>query len=68
MQNSSCCSDQSISQGNNKVKDAVCGMEIQPTETTPQFAHKGNIYYFCNDSCKEKFVANPQQYIYSLAN
>ena len=36
MQKSSCCSDHE----NSPVKDVVCGMEIEPTENTPQIPHK----------------------------
>ena len=59
MQKSSCCSDHE----NSPIKDIVCGMEIEPTENTPQVAHKGKIYYFCNEECKNKFIANPQKYV-----
>jgi Cu+-exporting ATPase len=38
-------------------------MEIEPTENTPQVAHKGKIYYFCNEECKNKFIADPQKYV-----
>ena len=38
-------------------------MKIEPTENTPQAAYKGKIYYFCNEECKNKFIADPQEYV-----
>ncbi len=45
------------------VIDMVCGMELDPTETKIQVEHKGETYYFCNMSCKNHFVNNPEKYI-----
>ena len=44
------------------VKDVVCGMDVKPTETTLQFAHKGIVYYFCSNACKDSFVNDPEKY------
>jgi len=59
MKESSCCSNDNTS----TVKDAVCGMELEPIETTLQVAHKGTIYYFCSTACKDQFVTDPQKYV-----
>ncbi len=58
MEHSSCCGNKSTCPST--VKDLVCGMEIEPTENTLQFAHKGKIYYFCSVACKDQFVADPE--------
>ncbi len=44
------------------VKDVVCGMDIT-TETEYQKAYADETYYFCSQSCEDKFHADPKQYI-----
>jgi P-type Cu+ transporter len=44
------------------TKDPVCGMNIDVNQAKGQSNHNGQTYYFCSDSCKQKFDANPQQY------
>jgi len=47
-----------------KVKDLVCGMEIDPdSPTTLKVERDGQTYYFCMAACKNKFLANPAKYI-----
>ncbi len=47
-----------------KVKDLVCGMEIDPGgPNTLKVERGGKTYYFCSASCKAKFLANPEKYI-----
>lgn len=49
-----------------KVKDPVCGMMVDPHSTKGGQAHyHGNHFYFCSMKCKEKFLANPEQYLRS---
>ncbi len=44
------------------LKDPVCGMNVQ--EDSPhQFTYQGQTYYFCANSCLEKFRANPESYL-----
>ena len=45
-----------------KVKDPVCGMEINPAQAAGQREFGGATYYFCSDSCQQKFDADPAQY------
>jgi Cu+-exporting ATPase len=45
-----------------KVKDPVCGMEIDPEEAVAQEEHDGTTFYFCSESCHEKFLADPHRY------
>jgi YHS domain-containing protein len=44
-------------------KDVVCGMQVDPAKAAGSSQHEGKTYYFCAKSCKEKFDANPKQYI-----
>ena len=45
------------------VVDPVCGMTISPADSVGEIEHAGHTYYFCNDSCLERFKANPQQFV-----
>jgi Cu+-exporting ATPase len=51
----------SVSAGS-KVKDPVCGMDVDPASATYKFDHAGRTYYFCSAHCREKFQANPSLY------
>jgi len=45
------------------VKDLVCGMDVDPkSPDTKKTEYKGETYYFCCDSCKKSFDANPEKY------
>ena len=45
-----------------KVKDVVCGMEIDPKGAAAQMEYQGKTYYFCSSDCHDKFMAEPQKY------
>jgi membrane fusion protein, copper/silver efflux system len=48
------------------TKDPVCGMNVDPTKASDaglKLEHAGNTYFFCSKNCKEKFAANPGQYL-----
>jgi len=45
------------------VKDPVCGMTVDPATARASLTHSGSTYYFCCPGCREKFQANPQQYM-----
>ncbi|HLF25575.1 MAG TPA: YHS domain-containing protein [Anaerolineae bacterium] len=44
------------------VKDPVCGMEIEPKEAFATREHDGQAFYFCSQSCVDKFDADPHKY------
>ncbi len=46
-----------------RVKDLVCGMEIDKESAPASCEHEGKTYYFCCSSCKEKFMENPEKYL-----
>ena len=46
-----------------EVLDPVCGMTISPDDAVGQVDHKGTTYYFCSESCLERFRANPDAFI-----
>ena len=46
------------------VRDPVCGMDVTPDGAAGGSAeHAGITYWFCNPSCRDKFVANPLKYV-----
>ncbi len=44
------------------VRDPVCGMEIEPQSAFAKREHMGQAFYFCSQSCVEKFDADPHRY------
>ena len=45
------------------LKDPVCGMTVDPHTAKHRHTHVGQSYYFCSGKCREKFIANPAQYL-----
>jgi P-type Cu+ transporter len=45
------------------VVDPVCGMTISPADSVGEIEYGGRTYYFCNESCLERFKADPQQFV-----
>ena len=46
------------------VIDPVCGMDVTPGEAEGGSAeHAGTTYWFCNPSCRERFVADPVKFL-----
>ena len=43
-------------------KDSVCGMQVDEQKAAGESQYQGQTYYFCSQSCKQKFDQNPQQY------
>jgi P-type Cu+ transporter len=43
--------------------DPVCGMTVDPHATPHRHVHAGHTYYFCAESCRGKFAANPKMYL-----
>jgi Cu+-exporting ATPase len=46
-----------------EVVDPVCGMTISPADSVGEVTHDGRTYYFCNDSCLERFKADPGEFV-----
>jgi YHS domain-containing protein/mono/diheme cytochrome c family protein len=44
------------------VTDPVCSMDVRATETTPRATHAGHTYHFCSETCRDRFVAEPNRY------
>src|SRR5262245_5045596 len=46
-----------------EVVDPVCGMTIEPADAAGHADYKGHRYYFCAESCLEKFTADPERFV-----
>ncbi|RPI37899.1 MAG: heavy metal translocating P-type ATPase [Nitrospiraceae bacterium] len=46
-----------------KVIDPVCEMEIEDNEAAGSATYKGEKYFFCSASCKDKFTADPAAFL-----
>lgn len=44
------------------AKDPVCGMDVEEQKAAGTSQYQGRSYFFCSQSCKEKFNQNPEQY------
>ena len=65
MKENNCCHQEhkitnSVSQ---KLKDSVCGMDVDAQTAKAQSDYKGTKYYFCSLTCKTKFDHNPDIYL-----
>lgn len=45
------------------VKDPVCGMDVDPAESSYRTERDGQTYYFCSSHCQAKFEASPETYL-----
>jgi Cu+-exporting ATPase len=48
-----------------EAQDPVCGMSFDKDEAAATMEYEGEVYYFCGESCKEEFAANPDQYAHT---
>ncbi len=44
------------------AKDLVCGMDVKEETEAGSSLYKDRKYYFCSNSCKQKFDENPEKY------
>src|SRR5262245_57341752 len=42
--------------------DPVCGMSVEPVHAAGTYVHHGETYYFCSQSCLDRFAAAPEQF------
>jgi YHS domain-containing protein len=43
--------------------DPVCKMEVEPEKAAAKSAYKGKDYFFCAETCRQKFDAEPEKYL-----
>ena len=46
-----------------KVKDPVCGMEVDTDSAAAQSEYEGKTIYFCSSACKMEFDNNPEKFL-----
>ena len=46
-----------------KIKDFVCGADLEPGEAEAKFDYNGKTYEFCSEECKDSFADNPGSFI-----
>jgi Cu+-exporting ATPase len=44
-------------------RDPVCDMEVDPATAEFEADHQGTTYYFCSQSCRDRFVQDPESYL-----
>ena len=49
----------------NRVKDLVCGMEIDPLTAAGTYEYRDEKYYFCNPGCLARFQSDPESFLIS---
>jgi YHS domain-containing protein len=47
------------------VTDPVCGMQIEPERAAGAVEFQGVAYYFCSESCRRQFEADPAKYVHA---
>ena len=45
-----------------KVRDVVCGMDIDPRYAEAKLNYQGQTFHFCSQGCKEEFDRKPEEY------
>lgn len=45
------------------ARDPVCGMQVSPETAAASAEFEGATYYFCAQSCKDEFLAEPHRYL-----
>ena len=43
----------------------VCGMKVDKNSAEAQSTYGGKTYYFCSESCKDKWDAHPEEYAHA---
>ncbi len=46
-----------------EVVDPVCGMTIDSGDAAGQTQYRGQTYYFCHPSCRDRFAADPEKFL-----
>ena len=46
-----------------QTRDPVCGMTVDPATARHHSEHQGHTWHFCSARCREKFEADPEQYL-----
>ncbi len=50
-----------------ETKDPVCGMKVDQSKAAAASVHGGKTYYFCSNTCRDKFEKEPEKYAVQAA-
>lgn len=53
---------ENIAKTKTKIKDVVCGKEVNPETAEYSANYKDKVYYFDSAECKSAFLEDPEQY------
>ncbi|HVA00973.1 MAG TPA: heavy metal-binding domain-containing protein, partial [Terriglobia bacterium] len=45
------------------LTDPVCQMDVEPATAAGSYEFKGTTYYFCCESCLERFRSSPEEFL-----
>ncbi len=48
--------------------DPVCSMTVDPEHSAASLQYEGEMYHFCSTHCRDKFQADPSQYVHGDAS
>ena len=46
-----------------RIKDFVCGAELDKEKSADRYDYEGKTYHFCSQKCRDDFSKDPRQYI-----
>src|SRR4030088_2411928 len=49
--------------GEEREKDPVCGMTVDPGKAAAKQELRGNTYYFCSKRCADRFAKEPEKFL-----
>ncbi len=50
-----------------RVRDPVCGVELDEVEAAASSEYDGQVFYFCSLTCQQRFDRTPQRYVGPLS-
>ncbi len=62
-----CCCNANKQASQATVQDPVCGMNVDPVNSSGSANYDGKTYLFCSAGCKRRFDADPMQYLASAS-
>ncbi len=58
-----CCCNTKTQPSQATVQDPVCGMNVDPANSSGSTSYDGKTYFFCSAGCKRRFDADPTLYL-----
>jgi len=58
-----CCCNTKTQNSQVTAQDPVCGMNVDPNNSSGSTRYDGKTYFFCSAGCKRRFDADPTPYL-----